>query len=62
MIITPFMLQNNWYEEEARRWGLPCRLRMESSFETVTEVVWAARLAAHFGRLALGQSQLVSNL
>ncbi len=48
-----------FYREEAERWGLSTRLRMDSRAESVVDIEWAARLAAHFGRLALGQTSLV---
>ncbi len=48
-----------WYREEAERWGLSTRLRINPDcIDSLNEIAWAARLAGHFGRLALEQTML----
>jgi hypothetical protein len=44
-----------WYREEAERWGLSTKLRINPDcIDSLDTIALAARLAGHFGRLALG--------
>ena len=53
--MTPEERRRAWYREEAERWGLSAILRCDSLIEIENGGPrWAGKLAAHFGRLALG--------